>query len=123
MPACRRPEDHGTYGERGEVQTTSRDTRRLGVNLSRLVLKSGYVAVTVEHNHPLLIDGFYEAEAAHRWTDGNASIAPEFFACFTQDFTIEVHVVNHSLPYRTDPLYGLESDVDVIDRVRLRRAG
>jgi Hint domain len=93
-----------------EIKPPFEDSRRLGINLSRLVLKGGHITVTVEHQHPWLIDGFHEAEAAHRWTDGNACIPPAFFACFTQGLTVEVQVLDHTMPYRIGPRPALESE-------------
>jgi hypothetical protein len=45
--------------------------------------------------------GFHACEETHRWTDGDARVPAKFLACFDQDMTIEVHVQNHDLTYRT----------------------
>jgi hypothetical protein len=79
----------------------SHDERRLGVNLSWLVLRSAHATVMVEHTHPSLTDGFHNAEVRHRWTDGNARIPPAFLACLGDRMTIEVRTLGGSLPYRT----------------------
>ena len=76
------------------------DQRRLGVNLSALILRSDVMTITVEHTHPLLTEGFHRAEETHRWTDGNARIPPEFLACFEDKFIIEVRLLDQGLAYR-----------------------
>jgi Hint domain len=86
-----------------EVQDLSTDQRRLGVSLSRLVLSGDHATVTLGYRHPLLSDGFHAAEATHRWTDGNAGIPPELFAGFPNGFVMEVHLRDHSMPYRCIP--------------------
>ena len=92
-----------------EVDCASAESRRLGVNLRRFVLKNGYITVTVEHPHPWLIEGFHEAEAGHRWTDGEARVPAAFFSGFTEGLTIEVEVLDRTIPYRTSPRSSLES--------------
>jgi hypothetical protein len=80
--------------------TASTDIRQLGVNLRSLVLKSDHITCVVEHNHPILTDGYHEDEGTHRWTDGDASIPAAFFACFEQELTVEVTLCDRRLPYR-----------------------
>ena len=82
----------------------SHDERRLGVNLTWLVLRDAHTTMMIEHTHPALIDGFHDAEATHRWTDGHARIPPAFLTCLGQNLTIEVRVLGGELPYRVGSL-------------------
>jgi hypothetical protein len=88
------------------------DKRRLGVNLSALILRSDAMTVMVEHTHPLLTEGFHPAEATHRWTDGNARIPSEFLACFGDRLIIEVRLLNRGLAYHIEPQACPASEVD-----------
>jgi hypothetical protein len=99
-------------GVPAEVDCASVESRRLGVNLRRLVLKNSNITVTVEHPHPWLIEGFHEAEAAHRWTDGEAHVPAAFFSGFTDSLTIDVEVLDHTIPYRTSPRSSLELETN-----------
>ena len=82
------------------IVDASNDKRRLGVNLSWLVLRSDHATMMIEHTHPALVEGFHDAEATHRWTDGSGRIPPAFLGCFGRDLTIEVRVLGGDLPYR-----------------------
>ncbi|HZU89417.1 MAG TPA: Hint domain-containing protein [Stellaceae bacterium] len=66
------------------------DTRRLGIKLRRITLKSASLTLTAAFDEPLLAEGFHEAEDAHRWTDGDASLPNRLFDCFTASFAIEI---------------------------------
>jgi hypothetical protein len=77
------------------------DIRRLGINVSRVVLSSDNVNIVVGCRDTSLVDGFHASEESHRWTDGDARIPAKFLACFDQDMTIEVHVLDYVLSYRT----------------------
>jgi hypothetical protein len=90
-----------------EIMTISTDTRRLGVNLSRLVLKDDYITLDVDHRHPALINGFHEAETMRRWTDGGGRIPPAFLACFPRSLTIAIQVLDQMMSYRMDVRSGL----------------
>jgi hypothetical protein len=84
-----------------ELDVKSPDIRRLGVNLSRVVLSSDHVNIIVGCRDTSLVDGFHASEGTHRWTDGDARVPAKFLACFDKDVTVEVHVQNHELSYRT----------------------
>ncbi len=88
--------------------TESHDTRRLGIALSGLVVASAHSTINVAHDHPALTDGFHKAEAAHRWTDGNARIPEQFLASFGQSLTIKVRRLDLGLPYRNGVACGVE---------------
>jgi hypothetical protein len=84
-----------------ELDAAFTDIRRLGVNVSRVVLSSDDVNIVVGCRDTSLLDGFHASEESHRWTDGDARIPAKFLACFDQDMTIEVHVLDYGLSYRT----------------------
>jgi hypothetical protein len=85
-----------------ELDVTSADIRRLGVNVSRVVLSGDDVNIVVGCRDTSLMDGFHASEGTHRWTDGDARVPAKFLACFDKDVTVEVHVQNHELSYRTE---------------------
>jgi hypothetical protein len=78
------------------------DRRRLGVNLTALIMRSDTLTLMVEHGHPLLSDGFHQAETTHRWTNGNARIPPEFLACFGDRVIVELRLLDRGLVYRVE---------------------
>jgi hypothetical protein len=90
-----------------ELDLASADVRRLGVNVSRVVLSSDNVNIVVGCGDTSLVDGFHACEETHRWTDGDALVPAKFLACFDKDVTVEVHVQNNDLSYRTG-LWGAE---------------
>jgi Hint domain-containing protein/uncharacterized protein DUF4347 len=75
-----------------EVSARSRDRRRLGIAVRNLVLSAPDIAITVSHQHAALSEGFWKAEAAHRWTDGCARLPDELLRHFADGFTLEVHL-------------------------------
>jgi hypothetical protein len=81
------------------VSARSRDPRRLGIAIRNLVLSAPDVAITVSHSHAALSEGFWKAEAAHRWTDGCARIPDDLLRHFGGGFTLEVQLAQ-SLRYR-----------------------
>jgi hypothetical protein len=84
-----------------ELDVKSPDIRRLGVNLSRVVLSSDHVNIIVGCRNTSLVDGFHAGEGTHRWTNGDAHVPAKFLACFDHDMTIEVHVLDYVLSHRT----------------------
>lgn len=86
-----------------EVDATSRDVRRLGVPIARLVLSDGGRSAEAPHAYPGLVDGFHTAEAGHRWTDGMARLPEELLRSFRGAFTLEVRLAPSSLRYRPAP--------------------
>jgi hypothetical protein len=83
-----------------ELDVAFIDIRRLGVNVSRVILSSDDVNIVVGCRDTSLVDGFHASEESHRWTDGDARIPAKFLACFDKDVTIEVHVLDYGLSYR-----------------------
>ncbi len=86
-----------------EVGAVSRDIRRLGVPVERVVLGDANLSLEVWHGHTALCDGFHEDEATHRWTDGLAQLPDSWLRPFTGQVVIEVHLASCGLPYRLDP--------------------
>ena len=84
-----------------ELDVASADIRRLGVSVSRVVLSSDDIDIVVGCGDTSLVDGFHACEGTHRWTDGKARVPAKLLACFDKDVTIEVHVLDHKLSYRT----------------------
>jgi len=83
-----------------ELVPESRDTRRLGVPVERLVLSDGETVVEARHGHTLLCDGFHDNEATHRWTDGRARIPDRLLQPFVGAVTVDVHLIPSGLGYR-----------------------
>jgi hypothetical protein len=83
-----------------EIDVSSIDIRQLGVNVSRIILENDSLCIVVGHNNPSLVDGFHEAEVTHRWTDGDARIPVKLLKCFEGHVTIDVEVLDFSIPYR-----------------------
>ena len=81
------------------------DERRLGVPLQRLILRSTGITVEIGPDHPALVDGFSYSEGTHRWTDGNAHLPQDFFACLPDGpVMIEVHLGESTIPYYVAPV-------------------
>jgi hypothetical protein len=83
-----------------EISVSSADTRRLGVNVSRIILEDEALRIVIGHKDWSLVDGFHEAETAHRWTNGEAHIPGRFLTCFERGLVVEVHMLDFSMPYR-----------------------
>ncbi|HEV2098788.1 MAG TPA: Hint domain-containing protein [Stellaceae bacterium] len=82
----------------------SRDLRRLGVPVERLVLHAENLRIEAGHGHRLLADGFHDDEQDRRWTDGCGLIPAELLRPFAgAGATLEVHLAPSSLGYRTAP--------------------
>src|SRR5262249_38522691 len=46
------------------------DARRLGVAVERIALRGQSLHIEIGHDCPALVDGFHQAEATARWTNG-----------------------------------------------------
>jgi hypothetical protein len=97
------------------------DTRRLGIKLRRIKLKSASLTITAAFDEPLLAEGFHEAEDAHRWTDGDASLPNCLFDCFTAPFAIEIEA--ERLAYYLVPLAQKTAQIAQEDPAPPRRRG
>ena len=86
-----------------EVVPNSRDIRRLGVPIERLVLRDADLTIEAGHGHPGLRDGFHDDEATHRWTDGMARLPDALLRAFAGAFELEVRLVATGLRYRVAP--------------------
>jgi len=87
-----------------EVEADARDRRRLGVPVECFVLDDGALRIEVEHDHTSLADGFYDAEATHRWTGGLARLPEAWLRVFPATLTLEVHLRPTALRYRLTPV-------------------
>ncbi|HEV8677950.1 MAG TPA: Hint domain-containing protein, partial [Stellaceae bacterium] len=86
-----------------EVWAETRDRRRLGVPVERLVLDDGDLRIEAGHGHERLNDGFHADEPTHRWTDGLAHLPEAWLAAFPGAVTLEVRLFPNGLPYRLPP--------------------
>jgi autotransporter passenger strand-loop-strand repeat protein len=76
-----------------EREAGSRDRRRLGLAIERIVLYDGTLSIEAGHGHQALQEGFHAAEASHRWTDGDARIPDAMLRLFPGSLTIEINLV------------------------------
>jgi Hint domain len=83
-----------------EVDGNSRDIRRLGVPVERLVLSDSNLSIEVRHGHDALSAGFHDNETGHRWTDGLARLPEVLLRPFTGPFQLELQLVPSALSYR-----------------------
>jgi hypothetical protein len=88
-----------------DVDANSRDFRRLGVPVERIVLRDNSISIEVQHGHAELANGFHEDETSHRWTDGLSRLPESLVRPFAGNFTLEVHLIPTVLRYRM-PLSG-----------------
>jgi Hint domain len=86
-----------------ETMADSRDVRRLGVPIERIVLCDGDLAIEAWHGHRLLCEGFHQDEASHRWTDGMARLPDALLRPFAGPVTLAVHLTPSELGYRPAP--------------------
>jgi len=82
-----------------EAEAASRDIRRLGVAIERLVLCDGDLSIEAWHGHPGLDDGFHADEATHRWTDGLGRLPAALLRPFAGAFALELHLAPSLLAY------------------------
>jgi len=80
-----------------EVEAASPDRRRLGVPLTRIVLRDDDLRIEIGHGHAGLGEGFHKNESSHRWTGGLARLPEELLRPFAGDLTVEVHLINPGL--------------------------
>ena len=83
-----------------EIAAASRDIRRLGVPVERLVMHDADLSIEASHSHSALREGFHEDEASHRWTDGLGCLPEAWLRSFSGGFTLEVQVASSWLGYR-----------------------
>ena len=82
----------------------SRDIRRLGVPVERILMYDEDLSLEAWHGHALFADGFHADEATHRWTDGMALLPEPWLRSFAGALTIEVHLAPSALAYRLSPV-------------------
>jgi Hint domain-containing protein len=83
-----------------ETDAASRDIRRLGVAVERLVLCDGDLSIEAWHGHPGLYEGFHDDEATHRWTNGLGRLPEALLRLFDGAFALELHLASTALGYR-----------------------
>jgi len=83
-----------------EIDAGTRDARRLGVAVERIVIRDADTALEIGHRHPALAEGFHGAEPAHRWTDGSGRIPDCLLHPFVGPLTLDLHLAPSSLCYR-----------------------
>jgi hypothetical protein len=87
-----------------EVEAASRDRRRLGIPVNRIVLRDDDLRTEIGHARSSLRDGFHEDEKGQRWTDGMARLPDELLRPFTGEVTVELHLIKPGLRYPLEPL-------------------
>jgi len=86
-----------------ETEAWSPDERALGVAVERIVLGGAGLRIEIGHDYPLLCEGFYGDEGAHRWSNGQGSLPETLLGCLDGERTIEVHLAKMALRYPLDP--------------------
>ena len=92
-----------------EIAAESRDIRRLGVPVERIVASDGAMSVEVSHGHAALRDGFHPDEGSHRWTDGLARLPESWLGVLAGEVTLDVHLAPSSLDYRVEPVASIRA--------------
>ncbi|HXE49403.1 MAG TPA: Hint domain-containing protein, partial [Ramlibacter sp.] len=75
-----------------DMDAQALDGRRLGVSLTRAVLRSRGAQVEIGHDHPLLVEGFHADEAGHRWTNGMGTIPSQLLGALAGPVQVEIHI-------------------------------
>ena len=74
------------------VIENSPDTRNLGLPLARLIATGENMRMEISHDDPSLRAGFHEAEATHRWTDGDAHLPVKLLRWLEAGARLEVRL-------------------------------
>jgi autotransporter-associated beta strand protein len=86
-----------------ESDPTSRDVRRLGLPVERILFWDGNRMMEAGHDNPALCEGFHADEATHRWTDGFARLPEILIRSFAGAVGVEIQLVSSDLGYRIVP--------------------
>jgi hypothetical protein len=79
---------------------TRHDHRRLGVAISRIVLRQQGIVTAFEHDAPLFLQGgAHPAEASYSWTDGALDLPAQLFEHLKGGFTLTVHTERPAMRY------------------------
>jgi hypothetical protein len=78
-----------------EIDAASRDTRRLGVPVTRIALADSELTIEAWHSHA--------DEGTHRWTDEMARLPEAWPRLFPGAFALDVHLAGYGQPYRLPP--------------------
>jgi hypothetical protein len=90
----------------------TKDVRRLGVHVHRLVFRAPGVLVEIGASAAGLARGWHRPEGAARWTDGAAVVPPGLFRWIGQDFELALHVPPTTLRYPCAGLHALLLEAD-----------
>jgi hypothetical protein len=82
-----------------EIDPASADRRRLGVAMGGLTLRGNGLSIDVLAGEKLLAEGFYPADAGHRWTNGAAPIPAALLALMDGAFSVTVQLVGTGMRY------------------------
>jgi hypothetical protein len=97
-----------------------RESRKLGVAISRLVLSQAGVTTEIRYDADLFPDGCHPAECGFRWTNGDLAFSSGLLAQIEGEAMLEVHLM-HRLQYPVSPAgYG---SADISESPLLVRAG
>ena len=83
-----------------EIEPASRDVRRLGVPVERIVLHDADMQLEIGHGSEALSNGFHAAEPGHRWTDGRGRLSAALLAPFAGPLTLDLCLAPNALHYR-----------------------
>jgi hypothetical protein len=83
-----------------EIEPASRDVRRLGVPVERIVLRDADMQLEIGHGSEALSNGFHAAEPGHRWTDGRGRLSAALLAPFAGPLTLDLCLAPNALHYR-----------------------
>ncbi len=86
-----------------EFDAAATDRRRLGVALRAIILCGDGLDILVHSDDAALSDGFHEAEAGHRWTDGAGVLPRALLAPLGRDFSVELVLAGPRLRYAVPP--------------------
>jgi hypothetical protein len=86
-----------------EIIAASRDIRRLGLPVERIMLYDEDLLIEVLHGHAGLANGFHADEAGHRWTNGMARLPDSLLRSFVGAFTLELRMAPSDLVYQIPP--------------------
>ena len=96
-----------------EVVPESRDLRKLGIPVERILMFDADMSIETWHSHAALSEGFHEDEETHRWTDGLGRLPAQWIGNFAGAFTLELRLFPSELRYRVAPVVREIAEVEV----------
>ena len=82
-----------------EINPASADRRQLGVAMAGLTLRGSGLSIDMLAGEKLLAEGFYPADAGHRWTNGSAPVPAALLALMDGAFSVTVQLVGTDMQY------------------------